>query len=199
MEPVTTDRGATDHVVVFDLETRRLASEVGGWDALKRGEGGVSALVLYDNRTHRHHLYDAHTLDAGIRHLESADLVLSFNGLEFDLRVLAGLADRRIIAPNHLDLLQLVWKALGSRQGKNTLDAIGRRTLGYGKTGDGAHAPALADEGRWAELFDYCVADVDLTRQLFKFVQNHGGVVSANGDLLRLDMPLGFEDLDLGL
>lgn len=182
------------HVVCFDLETRKLADEVGGWDALKRGEGGVSCLVVWDSITDHHHIYTSETLLAAAVHLESADVVLSFNGIEFDIPVLEGCIGRRVATKAHLDLLRLIWSAIAGRRKGNTLDETAKRTLGRGKIGSGTSAPRLAEEGRWQELFTYCAGDVFLTRDLFRFVQEHGGVIGADGKLLYLHPPLHFTD-----
>lgn len=185
-------------MVVFDLETRRLAAEVGGWDALRSGKGGISAVVVWDSTTHRPHIYDSHRLADAAKHLEAADVVLSFNGIEFDVPVLEGVLGRRLVLPIHLDLLQLIWKSLTGRRKGNTLDEIAKRTLNEGKIEKGTHAPALADEGRWGELFDYCLHDVELTRRLFRVVQRDGGVVGLDGNLMELPLPHWFGDCYLG-
>jgi len=182
------------HVVAFDLETRKLADEVGGWPALKSGEGGVSCLVVWDNLTDSHNIYTAETLEAAAVHLESADAVLSFNGAEFDVPVLEGILGRHLDLGEHLDLLQLVWHALGTRRKGYKLDEIAKRTLGQGKIGTGTSAPRMAEEGRWDELHAYCASDVFITRDLFKFLQQHGGVVGADFKLLYLYPPVGFSD-----
>jgi len=184
-------------VVVFDIETRRLAAEVGGWDALRKGEGGISCIVVWDNYTDSHNIYTSRTLEAAGRHLESAEYVLSFNGIEFDVPVLEGCLKRRLVLNGHCDLLQLVWNSISGRRKGNRLDEIAKRTLGRGKIGTGASAPTLADEGRWDELYAYCANDVFLTRDLFKFAGEHGGVVGADGNLLHLHLPLEFSEWGL--
>jgi DEAD/DEAH box helicase domain-containing protein len=200
MEPSPTDLAAhgDQHVVVFDVETRKLAQDVGGWDALRRGEGGLACMVVWDNRTGLPHIYDAHTLQWGIHHIEGADVVLSFNGIEFDVPFLEGVSGRKLVIPVHLDLLQLVWQAIQGRKKGNTLDELSKRTLGQGKISKGTCAPVLADEGRWAELINYCIYDVDLTRRLFRFVQNERGVISAENTLMPLRVPYWFGELKLG-
>lgn len=182
------------HVVCFDLETRKLADEVGGWDELKKGAGGISCVVVWDNLTDHHHIYTSETLLAAAAHLEAADVVLSFNGIEFDIPVLSGCVGRRVATKVHLDLLRLIWNAISGRRKGNTLDETAKRTLGRGKIGCGTSAPRLAEEGRWPELFTYCAGDVFLTRDLFRFVREHGGVVGSDGNLLYLHPPIAFSD-----
>lgn len=177
------------HTVVFDIETRKLATDVGGWGALKAGAGGVSAIVVWDNRNRRSHIYDCHTVEAAASHLESADVVCGFNSQDFDMQVLEGVLGRRLCIPIHLDLLQLVWASTTGRRRGNKLDELAFRTLGAHKIGDGTMAPQLADEGRWGELFEYCAHDVQLTRDLFAFAQEHGGVVGPDGEILQLSLP----------
>lgn len=181
------------HTVVFDIETRKLAKDVGGWANLKRGDGGVSAVVVWDNVSRRSHIYDQHTLSQAADHLENADVVLSFNGEDFDVPVLQGVLGRRLSLPVHLDLLQLVWARTTGRRFGNKLDELAQRTLGSNKSADGTLAPALADEGRWGELFEYCALDVQLTRDLFSFAQKYGGCITPNGEILLLDLPDWFE------
>jgi DEAD/DEAH box helicase domain-containing protein len=183
--------------VVFDLETKRLADDVGGWAKLKAGAGGISVLILWDSFTGRYHIYDEHTLEAAAEHLESADVVLSFNGEQFDRAVIEGLLGRRICLKQHYDLLLMIWDALPCRQKGNTLGEVGERTLNSKKTGESILAPALFDQKRFAELHDYCLADVDLTLRLFRYVQQHGGIVGIDGSLLPLSLPDWFEQVPL--
>lgn len=182
------------HVVIFDLETRKLADELpGGWDALKRGEGGVTAVAVWDTKHNRMFLYDDHTIAACAEHLESADLVVGYNSASFDIPIIEGILGRKLRLKHTLDLLTTIWNALrarGDRKVKgNKLDEVARRTIGRGKTGSGAMAPELARQGRWAELFSYCMSDTELTRDLFEYVVKRGGVNDMFGNHLVLDLP----------
>ena len=194
---MVTEEVTPTRTVVFDLETRRLALDVGGWDELKAGKGGISAIVVWDSLSGRHHLYDDTCLDLAVEHLEKADVVLSFNGKEFDVPIVEAVANRKLILPLHLDMLQLAWDAAAKallRKGGNSLDDLSKRCLGEGKPFNGAHAPYLSDTGQWARLFDYCISDVELTRKLFLYAQDTGGIVGTNGQLLPLDLPPWFKE-----
>lgn len=182
------------HVIVFDLETRKGPDEVGGWNALKQGKGGVSALVAYDSQTDDHYLYDDFTLEDFARLIEQPGVVLvGYNSKEFDLQIVQNLLNRRVAVKYHIDIFDLIKDAL-EREGRSRergwkLGESSLRTMGIGKSGSGAHAPELARQGRFAELITYCRADVDLTRQLLDYVRRHGGLRDHDGALLEIDIP----------
>lgn len=191
--PTNTSWNKTVNIVCFDIETRKLAQDLpGGWAALKAGEGGISCVVIWSSLSGRPHIFGEHTLDGAASMLEDADCVLSFNGIRFDVPVLEGVLGRKLALKNHIDLLKEVWDALSKRgipHKGNSLGELAERTLGIAKSGSGLLAPQLADEGRWAELHDYCIHDVHLTRNLFKYVVESGGVIDSSGELLPLDLP----------
>jgi hypothetical protein len=194
-------------LLVFDIETRRLAQDLGcrdkpcmhendscGWDALKRGEGGLSVIAVWDSTTRRVHFYDMHNILACVMHLEMGDIVVGYNSEEFDVKPLEHLVGRKLVLKCHIDLLQLIWNALrlqNKRLKGNTLNDVCMRTLGRGKSGESKHAPQLADEGRWAELFDYCVGDVYLTLDLFYYIIEHGGIIGLDGTFVPITLPRG--------
>ena len=185
----------------FDCETRRLASDLQhGWKALLDGEGGISALVVWVSSPGRPYIYDDNTLEDAASTLENADVVLSFNGVTFDVPLIEGHYSRKLKLKCHLDLYQAIKEAValqgGPRKGY-TLEECARRTLGRGKSGVGSNAPTLSEQGRHAELFQYCLDDVLLTRDLFKFAQTEGGVIGINGDLLPLSFPAWFAGLEI--
>jgi DEAD/DEAH box helicase domain-containing protein len=182
-------------VLTLDIETRRLASEVGGWPRLLAGAGGISALVIHDSLTGRFHCFNDDTIREAAELIEQPGVVVcSFNGSKFDLPVIEAVLGRTLSVPHHFDLLALIWAALtpGEPKKANSLCEVAQRTLGVGKTGQSAHAPELADKGLWLTLFRYCKKDVDLTRRLFDFARQHGGVISHTGEILHLNLPEWF-------
>lgn len=186
-------------VLVFDLETRRHAEDLDptdvdlGWDRLRRGEGGVSALAVYDSDDAWVHLYDDFTIQAAAKHLEAGDLVVGYSSAAFDVPVVEGLIGRRLALRSHVDLYAEI-AAAGARRGlvgtkgDCTLERIARRNLGRGKINHGSHAKELASRGRWAQLFSYCADDVRLTRDLFRYACEHGGL-RVMTTFLSLDLP----------
>lgn len=187
-------------IVFFDLETRKLASDLrpddeqAGWDALRRGDGGISALGIYDTKERWLFLYDDADILAISAHLEAADVVVGFRSEAFDVPVVEGLAGRSLRLREHIDMYALIARSNAQRgivgqKGDYTLDAIARRSFGSSKSGSGATAPVLASKGLWGRLFNYCALDVRLTRDLFVHICEHGGVVNHNHTFLPLVIP----------
>jgi len=187
-------------ILVFDLETRLLAQDLhpddidAGWEALRRGEGGISALMIYDVEDDWLHIYDDQSILPATMHLESADLLIGFRSEAFDIPVIEGVIDRKLRIKQHYDIYAEVArsnakKGVVGRKGDFTLDAISRRTLGRGKNGSGKHAPALIQSGKFGELFNYCGNDVRLTLDLFRYICQHGGVMNIHNSFLPLPIP----------
>lgn len=186
-------------IVIFDLETRLHAEQLDknkeiGWAKLRAGDGGISALAVYDLQDQWLYLYDEHSVREVAAHLEKADAVVGFRSESFDVPVVEGLLGRKLRLREHLDLYALIARTNASHgrvgtTGDNTLDAICRRTLGHGKSGSGAHAPDLYSRGEYGALFNYCGQDVRLTRDLLLFIVKHGGVQNFTGSFLHLELP----------
>ncbi len=154
---------------VFDLETQRLAAEVGGWHNTHLMR--VSVGVLYDSADDACTVFDEHGVPELLARLAQVDLVVGFNCKRFDYGVLSAYTARDLSRLPTLDLMEDVQACLGHRL---SLQALGEATLGAGKTADGLQAVAWWREGRLEELAAYCQADVELTRDLFRFGQEQG-------------------------
>ncbi len=187
-------------IVFFDLETRKHASDLdpenneAGWDALRRGEGGISALVIYDTRDHWLYPYDDHSIQAAAKHLESADVVVGFRSEKFDVPVVEGILGRNLRLRYHYDIYTEIARANAHKgivglKGDFTLDAVCKRNLGRGKVEHGSNAKELAARGHWGRLFYYCGDDVHLTRDLFARMCDKGGCMNNNRSFLPLVIP----------
>jgi len=187
-------------LLVFDLETRKLNTDLRpdnpeeGWDALKRGEGGISCLMIWDDTEKWMSIYDDKTILAGAMHLESADLLIGFHTIGFDIPVIEGVLGRKLQIKQHYDIYAEISKAnahMGviGRKGEFTLDAVARRAFGRGKNGHGANITVLLKEQRYGELFNYCANDVRLTRDLFEYIRENNGIPSTNNRFLTLAVP----------
>lgn len=192
--------------VVYDLEVINGPDDTpGGWD---NPEGmGFASGVTYD---YGKDLYEFFMHNAGAEALRTKltnRIAISFNGVKFDSRVLLGneravndgftfTLNRRYMWFNFDILLQYIKtrfqyltvreaeKRLGDKHihdGTFNLDALGRATLGIGKTGHGADAPVLYQKNQYDALLAYNLQDVRVTKKLFDFIRRHGYVVDNNG------------------
>lgn len=187
-------------VLFMDLETRKLSSDLrpddndAGWDALRRGEGGISAMVIYDTETNFCHMYDDNTIQAAARHLEMGAVLVTHTGIRFDVPVIEGVLGRNLRLPYHFDIFAEVSAAILARGltaglGDMKLDRMARQNLGRGKINHGSHITDLIRAGQWAKVFNYAADDVRLTRDLFTKIAADGGLISLNGQFLSLDIP----------
>lgn len=185
-------RSASDgplRTCVFDLEIASPVEECpNGWAGARRGECGVSALVVWDTSTERYHLYDASTLEQAVEHLNAADQIVTWNGRDFDVPIIEALTGSTITT-KHIDLLEMVWQALRTKQKGYKLGAVAYRTLGLTKNGEGESAPSLVKQDRWAELFDYALNDVHITRRLWEHIKKNLFIIDVNGEPLMLMIP----------
>ena len=164
-------------ILYVDLETKYAADEVGGWGNIM--DMGMSVGVLYDTADEGFHVYLEHQVPALIAHLRKGDLIVGFNHLEFDLRVLAGHQPTQALrhqlylelrSLNHFDILNELKKLLGHRL---RLDSIARPTLQTGKSADGLQALQWYREGRLDLVIDYCKQDVEVTRRVYEYALEH--------------------------
>lgn len=182
--------------LTFDLEIEQDPTKIpGGWGAARSGEAGISALIIHDDATGRFHIYDGNRVEEAARHLCEGDVWVSFNGRDFDVPVIQGYLGHEI-APqlDHIDLLQMIWGALGRDRfnfpkGTWGLGATAQRTLGLSKSSTGVYATQLCAEGRFGELFDYCLNDVHVTRQLYEHICRTGYVLGPDDLVVRVGRP----------
>lgn len=176
-------------LITYDIEIAKPIDKVrGGWDGAKKGLAGISSVVLFDSDTGRYHLFDGTTTEQCVEHLNRADLLIGFNCIEFDQPALEGYSGKSIQKPS-FDILQSIWSALGKKEKGYGLGLVAERTLGLAKSGDGESAPRLAAQGRWAELLDYNLNDVYLTKTLYEHIVMEGFIITPSGDKLYLDSP----------
>jgi hypothetical protein len=191
--------------VFFDIETRKWASDLNpedvdvGWDDLRAGRGGASAIAVFDTRDHFLYLYDDNSSEVVARHLEAADLVVGYSSEFFDIPCLEGLAGRRLRIKAHYDIYAELIKKLGERghrggKGDLTLGRLAMQNLGRGKIDHGSNARELARKGQWGKLFNYCADDVHLTRDLFARICRDGGLINLGGKFTSLPVPDAYRD-----
>ena len=163
-------------ILYFDLETKYSADEVGGWGNVM--DMAMSVGVIWDSHDEQFHVYLENQVPALISHLHQGQVIVGFNHVEFDLRVLAGSQSTpearhqlyvELVGLTHFDMLTEIKKVLGHRI---KLDSLARPTLQSGKSADGMQALAWYKDGRIDMIIEYCKQDVEVTRQLFEYALN---------------------------
>jgi DEAD/DEAH box helicase domain-containing protein len=173
-------------LLVFDLETRKSAAEVGGWQNAHLMR--ISVAVVYDALAGGYRHYREEQVQELMQDLLAADLVVGFNIDGFDLKVLSGYSEfaSRI---RTFDILSDLRRTLGFRL---SLDHLAQHTLGRGKTAEGLQAIAWFQQGNWTDLESYCRADVEITRDLFWFGHQFNYVLyERQGQILKLPVAWG--------
>jgi len=158
--------------LVFDLESKFLAEEVGGWDQIHRL--GLSAAVVLDTGSGVYSRYTEADAPRLIAHLQTAGMVIGYNVLRFDYRVLEPYGGGGLAALTTVDMLDHLYRALGFRL---SLDTVAEATLGEAKSGEGPQAVQWYRDGQIEKVLDYCQKDVELTWRVFQHGRTHHEVL----------------------
>ena len=159
-------------IVYFDLETKRTANDVGGWQ--NKHAMGMSIGVTYSSALGEYRIYDEAHVQQLIEQLRRADLVVGFNHVSFDYGVLMGYTVLNLEEHvRSLDLMVDLETKIGHRP---KLDALGSATLGAGKTADGLEAIRWWQQGKIVEIAEYCAYDVKVTKCLHEYGSQNGHV-----------------------
>jgi len=183
------------NVVVFDLEVAEGTETHKTFTAMRKA-APVSVANSFDFLDGRVHVYDVNTLPDLVERLKDAAIVVGFNHVDFDYKVLRnsvnGCRFQRRAPKTEADLLLAIWDALGGRRKGWKLDDVAHACLGYGKTeeGGGAMAPTWWQNGRVGQVTDYCIGDVLVTRDLYLYaLANDGKIRNAEGTEITISIP----------
>jgi DEAD/DEAH box helicase domain-containing protein len=153
--------------VVVDVETQMSFREVGGFDPRKLK---ISVAGIYDYATNDFRAFTEPELPQLFPLLENASVIVGFNLIDFDFPVLNPYYVGDLKKFPTLDLLKEVEKNLGFRI---SLDDLARETLNAKKSGHGLLAIEYFKSGEIEKLKDYCLHDVELTKNLYEFGKSH--------------------------
>jgi DEAD/DEAH box helicase domain-containing protein len=160
-----------DDIVVLDLETQYIASEVGGWGNIRDMQLAVG--VTYHAREDAYRTYVEEDAEDLVSVLRAADLVVGYNLVRFDYEVLRRYTTDLLDDLPTVDMLADIHRALGRRL---KLDDVAAATLGQGKSADGLQAVRWFRQGEVERVIDYCRRDVEVTWQVYRFGQQNGYV-----------------------
>lgn len=169
----------------------------GGWN--DHANMGISVIGAYDYHEDRYRVFCRDGFD-DFRALAADRLCVGFNSIRFDNAVIRATGVADIDKEQCYDILREMWLAAGvgdaepfdfKRHGGYGLDATCERNFGTKKTGNGALAPVLWQQGKVGQVIDYCLNDIKLTKQIFDLILTGTPVVSPkDGSLLNLRVPL---------
>lgn len=176
-------------ILFLDVETRRSAEEVGGWDRIR--DMGLALAVVYDGLRDEYRTYFEQDVDRLAVHLLSAELVVGFNVKRFDYEVLGACCDADFTRVTTLDIMEEIQQRLGFRL---SLGHLAEATLGIGKSADGLQSLQWFKEGRLDLIEDYCRQDVEVTRALFEFGCRHGHLLYLDREGRSLRLPISWSE-----
>lgn len=158
-------------MVFYDVETQKRADEVGGWD--RADLMLISIAVTFSELDGFKVWYEKDTRDM-IRYMSEFDLVVSFNGNNFDSKVLSHYGEVSVLNQRSFDVAEYLSARLKHRV---RLESVATATLGAGKSADGLLALQWWKEGRVDEIIEYCKQDVKVLRDVVEFGKEHGYIL----------------------
>ncbi len=185
-------------IAVFDAEIKKPINEcTKGWKS--HDEMGCSVLVIFDYFTMRYRIFGDNNIEEALDILFYYDLVVGFNTVNFDWKLLKATyiescAKRALDRKSKdYDILREIWKSLGlnpdvfspKTHGGYKLDDVARESINMQKSGDGALAPVLYQQGKLYDVIDYCVEDVRIEKTLFEYAISNGYVIR-HGEKIKL-------------
>ena len=181
----TTKRETESRIQYFDLETQKSADDVGGWGNIHKMRLAVG--VVWDSIDQDYFVYEEKDAKTLVEKLRTADLVIGFNVIGFDYTVLQPYSDFDLQEINTFDMLVDVKKLLNFRL---SLNHLAQHTLNAKKSADGLISLQWYKEGKIDKIIHYCKQDVEITRDLYLFGEEHGFVnyQSRSGNPLQLEV-----------
>jgi DEAD/DEAH box helicase domain-containing protein len=176
LSPASLFQNHKDFLVV-DIETKTLVDAVGGWKNFKQLECSVAC--AFDSKTQKFHSYTEDKLGELVE-LCKDRLLVGYNLIGFDLPIL----EKYGLPPsNELDVFDIMldihnvsgWKFV-------KLEKIAQATLGTGKSADGLMAVEWWKQGLVDKIIEYCLKDVEVTRDVFLHGLNQGYIEIQKAD-----------------
>jgi DEAD/DEAH box helicase domain-containing protein len=170
--------------VYYDVETQLSAEEVGGWRNIHLMR--VSIAITWSSQD-GFRQWDEPSIPAMIDYLSGFDRIISFNGDGFDSHVLSHYGDTSLINMKSFDVLADLKSRLGH---KLSLHAIGKATLGAGKSADGLLALQWWKEGKVDLIAEYCRQDVQMLVDIVEFGRDVGYVLFHDKEGITRQVPV---------
>ena len=180
---------SSKNIIVLDLETQKSFKEVGGKAKLDKLR--ISVAGLYDYQMDQYLTYEEKDLMQLDKRLQQVDLIIGFNIKRFDMPVLAPYVFMPVENLPVLDLMEIIEQVRGHRV---SLDSIAGPTLNQRKSGSGADAITLFQDGKIEELKHYCLDDVRLTRNIYEYGCREGKIrFTSTWDYKTYEVPVNWK------
>jgi len=167
--------GGQNNALVLDVETQYMSHEVsGGWTAVDQFK--VAVVVTWDEKN-SFRTWHERDLPELFRQTDQFHPIVTFNGENFDFKVLSAYGPVDPLYRKSTDMLADLSKILGFRV---RLEALAKATLGRGKSGSGTASVdwwRSGDPALRQKVIDYCKMDVELTRDIYQFGKEKGYVL----------------------
>ncbi len=177
------------NILVFDIETIGNISSPNFVEDMK-----ITVVGVYHYGRDEYKTYFEEQLPDLEADLREADLLVGFNNEHFDTPILNKYYLLDLWSIPSFDILKEFRAITGRRVGLNSMAGA---TLGMYKSGSGADAIGLYEDGKLQELAEYCLDDVKLTKEVFDYIleQNKMLYTSKDGWLrLSLDVEYDIDD-----
>ncbi len=151
--------------ITFDIETEGSFQSQGDFSNLE-----VTVVGIYDSDTKELTGFYKDELHKLWPILESADLIVGYNSDHFDIPILNKYYAGDLTKFKSVDLLKEIKAVLGRRL---KLDGVADATLGKKKTGNGLDAVEWWKQGLKEKVMQYCLDDVAITDELYRYAMKH--------------------------
>jgi len=149
----------------------------------------LAAAVTYSTAMSAYHRYTEGRVKELIEELQSADLVVGYNVVEFDYKVLRGYSKAPLEELPTLDMMQHLARRLGFRP---SLEAVATATLRVAKSADGLQAVRWYRQGLIDKVLNYCQKDVEITKNVHEFGKQHRFLYYWNKQYQRQVVPVNW-------
>jgi len=162
------------HEVIFDIETQNWFDET-GIETPSDLKASIVSLYTRQLDDNFHEIsgeiksFWEQDFDIMWKYFQSADRIIGFNSINFDVPVLVSYAPSGFAKLPHFDIMDHVKMATGRRV---SLNKIAKDTLETAKIDSGSNAVLYwqkHDPESLAKLKNYCEADVLITRDIYNF------------------------------
>lgn len=157
-------------IITFDIETANWMSDIGTSDP---ADLTIALVCIHDSQTGEYKSFLEPELPQLWKILENIDLLVGYNSDHFDIPLLNKYYPGDLTRIKSLDIMKEIQRVAGRRL---RLDAIADGTLGKKKSADGAQSIKWWRAGEVEKVRQYCLKDVEITREIFDYAIKNGNV-----------------------